>query len=74
MSHTVYIVFIVLQSLAPFAGLLLTPPKKVERSDGRAVKLEIQGSTKSELVATVKLFCTREVRDGTPLCTVWQAM
>lgn len=62
MSYTVYIVFIVLQSLAPFAGLLLTPPKKVERSDGRAVKLEIQGSTKSELVATVKLFCTREVR------------
>ncbi|EIW54389.1 uncharacterized protein TRAVEDRAFT_132311, partial [Trametes versicolor FP-101664 SS1] len=59
-SYTVYIVFIVLQSLAPFAGLLLTPPKKVERSDGRAVKLEIQGSTKSELVATVKLFCTRE--------------
>ncbi|OJT06505.1 hypothetical protein TRAPUB_2664 [Trametes pubescens] len=59
-SYTVYIVFIVLQSLAPFAGLLLTPPKKVERSDGRAVKLEIQGSTKSELLATVKLFCTRE--------------
>ncbi|KAI0629445.1 major facilitator superfamily domain-containing protein [Trametes polyzona] len=59
-SYTVYIVFIVLQCLAPLAGLLLTQPKKVERTDGRAVKLEIQGSNKKELIATAKLFCTRE--------------
>ncbi|KAH9855902.1 major facilitator superfamily domain-containing protein [Lenzites betulinus] len=59
-SYTVYIVFIVLQSIAPFAGFLLTQPKKVERSDGRKVKLEIQGSNKQELLATIKLFCTRD--------------
>ncbi|KAI0774882.1 major facilitator superfamily domain-containing protein [Trametes elegans] len=59
-SYTVYIVFIVLQCLAPVAGLLLTPPKKVERTDGRPVKLEIQGSSARELVATAKLFLTRE--------------
>lgn len=62
-SYTVYIVFIALQCVAPLAGLLLTPPRKVERTDGRAVKLEIQGSNKKELIATAKLFCTREVRN-----------
>lgn len=62
-SYTVYIVFIVLQCLAPLAGLLLTSPKKVERTDGRAVKLDIQGSSVRELIATAKLFCSREVRN-----------
>ncbi|KAI0669598.1 major facilitator superfamily domain-containing protein [Trametes maxima] len=59
-SYKVFIVFIILQSLAPFAGLLLTPPKKVERSDGRPVRLAIQGSNWGELVATAKLFISRE--------------
>ncbi|KAH9889381.1 major facilitator superfamily domain-containing protein [Cubamyces lactineus] len=59
-SYTVYIVFIVLQCLAPLAGLLLTSPKRVERTDGRAVKLDIQGSSVRELIATAKLFCSRE--------------
>ncbi|KAI0369052.1 MFS general substrate transporter [Pilatotrama ljubarskyi] len=59
-SYTVYIVFIVLQCLAPLAGLLLTPPKKVQRTDGRPVKLTIQNSTWGELVATAKLFASRE--------------
>ncbi|CDO74704.1 hypothetical protein BN946_scf184847.g12 [Trametes cinnabarina] len=59
-SYTVYIVFIVLQCLAPLAGLLLTSPKKVERTDGRKVKLDIQGSSLRELAKTAKLFCSRE--------------
>ncbi|EIN12313.1 MFS general substrate transporter [Punctularia strigosozonata HHB-11173 SS5] len=58
-SYTVYIVFIVLQALAPFAGLLLTPPRKVERTDGRVVHLEIMGSSKAELKATAKIFFSR---------------
>ncbi len=60
-SYTVYIVFIILQSLAPFAGLLLTPPKKVQRTDGRPVRLAIQGTNRRELIETAKLFVTREV-------------
>ncbi|TFK90943.1 MFS general substrate transporter [Polyporus arcularius HHB13444] len=59
-SYTVYIVFIILQSLAPFAGLLLTPPKKVQRTDGRPVRLAIQGTNRRELIETAKLFVTRE--------------
>lgn len=40
-SYGVYQVFIALQAAAPFAGLLLTAPSKVERTDGVTVNCSI---------------------------------
>lgn len=62
-AYTVYIVFVILQALTQAAAFLLTPPRKVQRTDGRQVKLEIQGSTRGELVATV---CSVAPRYFTP--------
>ncbi|KIP03687.1 hypothetical protein PHLGIDRAFT_121349 [Phlebiopsis gigantea 11061_1 CR5-6] len=58
-SYTVYIIFIVLQALGPFAALLLTPPGKVQRADGVPVKLYVNTGPKYELKATAKLFLTK---------------
>lgn len=57
-SYSVYQVFIALQACAPFIGLLLTAPEKVQRSDGVSVVCQIpQGlSSWSELKATGRLF------------------
>ncbi|PLN84792.1 hypothetical protein BDW42DRAFT_183483 [Aspergillus taichungensis] len=59
-SYAVYLVFIALQALGPFAGLLLTPPGKVQRTDGRAVRLHIASSPSFEIKAMAKLFIRRE--------------
>lgn len=40
-GYAVYLVFIAIQSAAPFAGLLLSPPKKVQRTDGVKVQCGI---------------------------------
>ncbi|KAF9263330.1 DUF895 domain membrane protein [Marasmius fiardii PR-910] len=55
-SYVVYLVFIALQALAPFAGLLLNHPHQVQRTDGVKVKLSITEGNKSEMKATAKLF------------------
>lgn len=39
MSYTVYILFIALQAAGPLVALLLTPPNKVQRKDGKKVSL-----------------------------------
>lgn len=36
-SYTVYILFIAIQASGPLVGLLLTPPNKVQRKDGKKV-------------------------------------
>ncbi|KAG2417823.1 hypothetical protein HFD88_000922 [Aspergillus terreus] len=58
-SYTVYIIFIALQAIAPFAGLLLNSPSRVQRSDGLPVKLRISNSPLVELKAMCKLFVSR---------------
>ncbi|KOC16403.1 hypothetical protein AFCA_004921 [Aspergillus flavus] len=58
-SYAVLIVFIVLQALGPFAGLLLNTPSQVQRTDGLPVKLRIANSPLHEIKETTKLFFTR---------------
>ncbi|KAJ5334083.1 hypothetical protein MYU51_013125 [Penicillium brevicompactum] len=59
-SYTVYIIFIALQALGPFAGLLLSSPSKVQRKDGIPVRLEVNNSIGYELKATAKLWVSRK--------------
>lgn len=58
-SYTVFIIFIVLQALGPFVGLLLNRPEQVQRTDGIPVRLRITGGSLYELKATTKLFFSR---------------
>ncbi|KAI3622345.1 duf895 domain membrane protein [Moniliophthora roreri] len=58
-SYTVYLVFIALQALGPFTGLLLSEPGQVQRTDGVPVSLKIKEDSFSELRATAKLFLSR---------------
>lgn len=60
LSYTVYIIFIVLQALGPFAGLLLNSPDKVQRKDGLPVKLKIANSAWFEIKQNAKLFVNRK--------------
>ncbi|KAK4541115.1 hypothetical protein LTR36_008340 [Oleoguttula mirabilis] len=60
-SYGVYQVFIALQAAAPFAGLLLTVPSKVQRTDGVTVLCGIPRDENSwtELKATGRLFVSK---------------
>lgn len=58
-SYTVYLVFIGLQVAGPFIALLLNSPKKVQRKDGREVRLEILRDPWFELKETARLFITK---------------
>jgi MFS family permease len=58
-SYNVYLAFIALQALGPFAGLLLNKPSKVQRSDGVPVKLAITNDSWYEIKAVTKLFFSR---------------
>ncbi|MCJ1265986.1 hypothetical protein MMC22_005868 [Lobaria immixta] len=66
-SSSVYLVFIALQALGPFAGLLLNPPSKVQRTDGVPVRLSVTNSNWQEIKATTKLLCSRNFLLITPL-------
>ncbi|GIJ88096.1 hypothetical protein Asppvi_007013 [Aspergillus pseudoviridinutans] len=59
-SYSVYLVFIALQALGPFAGLLLNKPSRVQRTDGLPVRLRISHSPLYELKAMAKLFIRRD--------------
>lgn len=61
-SYSVFQVFIALQAVAPFAGLLLTAPGKVERTDGEIVSCSIgkEESSWKEFVSTAKLFAGKK--------------
>lgn len=58
-SYTVFIIFIVLQALGPFAGLLLNKPSQVQRTDGLPVRLRITKSPWVEVKEMTKLFFSR---------------
>lgn len=66
-SSGVCLVFIALQVLGPFVGLLLNPPSKVQRTDGVPVRLSITNSNWQETKATAKIFCNRNFLLITPL-------
>lgn len=68
-SYTVYLIFIVLQALAPFAGLLLSHPHQVQREDGLKVHLKITESSLRELKATGKMFISKNFLLIVPLIT-----
>lgn len=55
-STNVYIVFIVLQCLGPPIAFLLTPPEKVERTDGKKVNFRPDKNVWGEFVSTIKLY------------------
>jgi hypothetical protein len=59
-SYTVYLVFIALQALGPFAGLLLNKPSQVQRKDGIPVQLQVNNSIGYELRQTSKLFISKK--------------
>jgi MFS family permease len=59
-SYTVYLVFIALQCCGPLAALLLTPPSKVERLDGKKVDLTILGKPWEEIKNTTKRFFSKD--------------
>jgi MFS family permease len=60
-SYAVLVIFIALQALAPFVGILLSPPNKVQRTDGLPVRLRIFEQTwTKELVEVTKLFFSRD--------------
>ncbi|KAI0598377.1 major facilitator superfamily domain-containing protein [Biscogniauxia sp. FL1348] len=52
-SHT-YLVFIALQCVAAPLALALSPPEKVQRSDGSKVVLKVEGSFKGEFKALLE--------------------
>ena len=58
-SYSVYLVFIALQALGPFAALLLNKPSKVQRKDGVRVNLAITDGSWQEIKATSHLFFSR---------------
>ncbi|KAL4895276.1 hypothetical protein BDV59DRAFT_191795 [Aspergillus ambiguus] len=66
-SYAVYIVFIALQALAPFSGLLLSSPSSVQRSDGLPVQLRISNNPLTELKAMYKLFMSKDYLMIVPL-------
>ncbi|KAK1218813.1 hypothetical protein PQX77_018490 [Marasmius sp. AFHP31] len=68
-SYVVYLIFIAIQSLGPFAGLLLNEPHQVQRTDGVPVSLKITRSTKHELKATTKLFFSKNFLLLVPVIT-----
>jgi hypothetical protein len=59
-SYKVYLIFIALQALGPFAALLLNRPSKVQRSDGKAVDLTIFDQPWQEFKATTRTFLKKE--------------
>lgn len=66
-SYTVYLIFIALQALGPFAGLLLNNPSQVQREDGVPVKLQVTNSIGYELKSMSKLWISRKFLYIVPL-------
>jgi MFS family permease len=61
-SYTVFLIFIALQALAPFAGILISTPKQVQRTDGVPVSCSIPKSQPivKELAAMGKVFINKK--------------
>lgn len=59
-SYTVYVLFIAIQAAGPLIALLLNKPERVQRKDGKTVKLEILQNPWVEMKRTAKLFITKK--------------
>ncbi|KAH7303628.1 hypothetical protein B0I35DRAFT_383665 [Stachybotrys elegans] len=59
-SYTVYLIFIALQVAGPAVAFLLSPPSKVQRSDGTKVDLSISDNLWKEFKATSRTFAKKE--------------
>jgi MFS family permease len=58
-TYSVFELFIALQALGPFVGLLLNHPDQVQRTDGLPVRLHVHQNSWTELRAITKLFFSR---------------
>ncbi|KAE8324466.1 hypothetical protein BDV39DRAFT_195021 [Aspergillus sergii] len=56
-----YLIFVALQCLAVPLAIFLSPPEKVQRSDGSKVRIVLQDSWRAEMRELWKLSCRREV-------------
>ncbi|KAJ1963638.1 hypothetical protein GGI12_001935 [Dipsacomyces acuminosporus] len=68
LSNAVYIVFVVLECIGAFLGLVLAPPSKVVRDDGTSVVLVKYTNVFRELVEIVKLFINPMMLALLPMC------
>ncbi|KAI8677178.1 hypothetical protein LRP88_09794 [Fusarium phalaenopsidis] len=59
-SYNIYLIFIVLQALGPFAALLLNRPLQVQRHDGKPVDLSIFDNPWTEFKATTRTFLKKK--------------
>ncbi|PYI18926.1 DUF895 domain membrane protein [Aspergillus violaceofuscus CBS 115571] len=67
-SYAVFLVFVALQACGPVAGMLLTPPEKVQRRDGVRVQLRLaEDGVRAELKQTLRLLGARNVLLIVPL-------
>lgn len=62
-----YLVFISIQALGPFVAASLSPPNKVQRSDGTRVIIDLPKSLKLELRAMWGIVCRKEILLLTPM-------
>ncbi|GAA5929929.1 uncharacterized protein JCM15063_004667 [Sporobolomyces koalae] len=65
----VYLVFIALQAVGPFAAFLLPSPENVQRTDGLPVRLFVDNTIKKELKETARLFFSKRFLLIIPLIT-----
>lgn len=70
LAPNTFIVFVVLQCLAPFVALLLSKPHQVQRRDRTPVQMNLTGSIRSECIAVWRLITKREVLLLLPM--IWQ--
>ncbi|PWN45101.1 hypothetical protein IE81DRAFT_229549 [Ceraceosorus guamensis] len=69
-SKSTYLVLVILQALAPFVAALISPPEKVQRSDGSPVLLRMHSSLRAEIKNTWKTLTTPRVLLVLPF--MWQ--
>ncbi|EPQ28045.1 uncharacterized protein PFL1_04372 [Pseudozyma flocculosa PF-1] len=69
-SLDTYLVFVILQCLAPFCAMLLSPPHRVQRTDKTPVYLNINTSTRNELCRMWKTVTSPKVLLLLPM--IWQ--
>ncbi|CAG8973964.1 hypothetical protein HYALB_00010084 [Hymenoscyphus albidus] len=60
-GYQIYLIFIALQCVATPLALALSPPEKVQRTDGTKVKVVIEKSFAAEIRALGKALCRRDI-------------
>ncbi|OGE56920.1 hypothetical protein PENARI_c002G07048 [Penicillium arizonense] len=60
-GYQTYLIFVALQCLAVPLAVFLSPPEKVQRTDGSKVKIVIQGSWRAEMVELWKVCKRKEI-------------